>query len=126
MSKTETVIASEPKTDPKLRLKARNGTLTSEEQKEYAAQSDARYYYMKDRCKNAIQAHDSGSFWYGVLGFFIPLIGLTLGAAWSKFRPKDANTALIGSVIGIALQVFLILIGFLFADRIAALFFAGA
>lgn len=48
---------------------------------------------------------DSGSFWYGVLGFFFPLIGLILFCVWRKEKPTSAKQCGIGALIGFILGV---------------------
>lgn len=48
---------------------------------------------------------DPGSFWYGVLGFFIPLVGLILFCVWNKEKPKSAKQAGIGALISVILAI---------------------
>ena len=48
---------------------------------------------------------DTGSIWWGVLGFCIPLVGLVLCIAWRNTKPKSGKKAGIGALIGIMLGV---------------------
>lgn len=50
------------------------------------------------------QNDDSGSFGYGVLGFFIPLAGIILYLVWHKDKPKSASMAGKGAVASIILS----------------------
>ena len=42
---------------------------------------------------------------WGLLGFFIPIVGLTLFLAWHRDRPKDSKAAGIGALIGFITSV---------------------
>ena len=46
---------------------------------------------------------DTGSFWWGVLGFFFPLIGLILFCVWKNDKPTTAKHCGIGALIGFVL-----------------------
>ncbi|MCM1197168.1 MAG: hypothetical protein NC310_08910, partial [Roseburia sp.] len=48
---------------------------------------------------------DYGSVWWGVLGFFFPLIGLILFCIWKNDKPKSAKHAGIGALIGFILGI---------------------
>ena len=41
---------------------------------------------------------DSGKFWWAIIGFFLPPVGLVLGIAWFKKRPKDSRNLGLGSL----------------------------
>ncbi len=45
------------------------------------------------------------SFGWGVLGFFIPLVGLLLFILWGKDKPDQAKASGIGALIGIVLNL---------------------
>ncbi|NCU32723.1 MAG: zinc-ribbon domain-containing protein [Candidatus Moranbacteria bacterium] len=47
--------------------------------------------------------YDSGSIGWGLLGFFIPLVGLILYLNWKDSRPKNAKRAGTGALIGFIL-----------------------
>lgn len=51
---------------------------------------------------------DAGSFWYGVLGFFIPLAGLILFCVWRNEKPKSAKQAGIGALIQTIFDIIII------------------
>ena len=50
---------------------------------------------------------DSGSIGWGVLGFFIPLVGLILFLVWKNTKPKCAKVSGIGALIGFCLGLVL-------------------
>lgn len=54
---------------------------------------------------------DSGSFGWGVLGFFIPIAGLILFLVWHDTKPKCAKSAGIGALISTAVSI---IIAFIF------------
>lgn len=67
--------------------------------------------------KNVEVTTETGSkFGWGVLGFFIPLVGLILFLVWLKTKPKSAKAsgigALIGFIVGLLLTVVSIVIFF--------------
>lgn len=49
--------------------------------------------------------YDSGSFGWGVLGFFLPLVGLILFLVWKNTKPLSASKAGWGALIGFILVV---------------------
>lgn len=67
---------------------------------------------------NNIEVQDSGSFGWGVLGFFIPLVGLILFLVWKQTKPKSAKAAGIGALISVILNVILIIITFIILGSI--------
>ncbi len=62
---------------------------------------------------------DKGSIWWGVLGFFVPIVGLILFILWNKTRKKSARQAGIGALIRV-------IISFIFGVILTILFFALA
>ena len=53
----------------------------------------------------AQQPVDSGSIGWGVLGFFIPLVGLILFLVWKDTKPNSAKVAGIGAIIGVVVGI---------------------
>lgn len=51
------------------------------------------------------QEQDTGSMGWGVLGFFLPLVGLILFLVWQDTRPKDAKMAGKGALIGVIVSI---------------------
>lgn len=49
--------------------------------------------------------NDSGTIWWGVLGFCVPLVGLILCLVWKKTTPNNAKSAGYGAGIGLAWSV---------------------
>lgn len=66
---------------------------------------------------NEVQkAENSGSsIGWGILGFFIPVSGLTLFLAWKDYRPKDAKAAGIGALIFLVAYILFIVLIFILA-----------
>ena len=49
---------------------------------------------------------DSGtSIGWGILGFFIPIVGLILYLVWKTDRPKDSKAAGIGALVSVILGI---------------------
>lgn len=109
----------------RLRIKARHGELTPEEQLMYSE-------YM-EQSGNAQQAgpatpppmaqgvqpvpvqpapnpQDTGSFGWAVLGFFVPLVGLILYLVWKNEKPLTARRAGKGALISVIVSVVLMVI----------------
>jgi uncharacterized BrkB/YihY/UPF0761 family membrane protein len=49
--------------------------------------------------------NSKGSLGWGILGFFIPLVGIILFFVWSSDRPQDAKASGVGALISIVLVV---------------------
>ena len=49
--------------------------------------------------------NDSSSIGWGILGFFIPLVGLILFIAWKDSRPNASKAAGVGALIGFILNI---------------------
>lgn len=52
-----------------------------------------------------IYQKDSGSVGWGILGFFIPIVGIILYFCWIKTSPRSANSAGAGALIAIVLGI---------------------
>ena len=52
---------------------------------------------------------DKGSIGWGILGFFIPLVGFILWLCWKNTKPKTAKVAGLGGLIGFALNFIIIM-----------------
>ena len=48
---------------------------------------------------------DTGSVWWGVLGFYIPVAGLVLYIVWHNSEPKNAKSAGIGALIQVGVWI---------------------
>ncbi len=53
---------------------------------------------------------DSGSAGWGVLGFFIPLVGLILFLVWKDSKPRSAKAAGVGALVSVIVYVVLMII----------------
>ena len=51
---------------------------------------------------------------WGILGFFIPLVGLILFCVWIKDKPKEAKAAGIGALARVFIYIFYIGLGLFF------------
>lgn len=59
---------------------------------------------------NVVTEPEGSKFGWGVLGFFVPLVGLILYFSWKKDRPKTAKAAGIGALVSVVLNVILAII----------------
>lgn len=48
---------------------------------------------------------DTGSIGWGVLGFFIPVVGLVLWLVWKDTRPMDSKMSRNGFIAGLVVSV---------------------
>lgn len=55
---------------------------------------------------------DSGSIGWGVLGFFIPIVGLILFLVWKDTKPKCAKNAGIGALVGFITGIVLVILAY--------------
>lgn len=63
---------------------------------------------------NAINSqNDTGSNWWTVLGFLIPIIGLVLYIVWRNSEPQNAKKAGLGALISVILWFGLVFISLL-------------
>lgn len=71
----------------------------------------------------ATKRQDSSSFGWGVLGFFVPMIGLVLYLLWREERPKRAKSVGVGAIVGTIVSVIgSIVVGVLYGVLLAAMF----
>lgn len=97
----------------RLRIKARHGELTPEEQlmySEYMESQGETYNTSPNGQAQPVQsgqvvmqptAQDNGSFGWAVLGFFIPIAGLILYLVWRTEKPLSARRAGIGALVSV-------------------------
>ena len=67
-------------------------------------------YQLYQNISNNQSGDDTGNVGWGVLGFFIPLVGLILFIVWNSTKPKNAKMAGIGALIGFVLLFVIYLI----------------
>ena len=111
----------------RLRIKARHGELTPEEQlmySEYMEQSGNAQQGQAGPAtpppmaqgvqpvpvQTAPNPQDTGSFGWAVLGFFVPLVGLILYLVWKNEKPLTARRAGKGALISVIVSVVLMVI----------------
>lgn len=100
----------------RLRIKARHGELSPEEQLMYSEymESQGETYNTSPNGQAQIAqpvqsgqvvmqptAQDNGSFGWAVLGFFIPIAGLILYLVWRTEKPLSARRAGIGALVSV-------------------------
>lgn len=111
----------------RLRIKARHGELTPEEQLMYSEYMEQSGNAQQSQAGPAtpppmaqgvqpvpVQAapnpQDTGSFGWAVLGFFVPLVGLILYLVWKNEKPLTARRAGKGALISVIVSVVLMVI----------------
>lgn len=57
---------------------------------------------------------DDGGIGWGLLGFFVPLVGLVLYIAWKNDKPKNAKSAGKGALISVILNIVLVIVCIIF------------
>lgn len=55
---------------------------------------------------------DNNTFWWGVLGFFIPIAGFILFLVWINDKPKASKSAGLGALIRVIISIFLTILLF--------------
>ena len=65
--------------------------------------------------KKVNTSNDNGGFGYGVLGFFLPLVGLILYLCWKNDSPNNAKIAGKGALISVIINVVLCVLAFIFS-----------
>ena len=65
---------------------------------------------------------DKGGFWWGVLGYCVPLVGLILFLVWKDTKPKTAKSAGKGALISVIVGVVFYILSFILAGVGAAMY----
>lgn len=112
----------------RLRIKARHGELTPEEQLMYSEymESQGETYNTSPNVQTQIAQpiqsgqvvmqpteQDSGSAGWAVLGFFIPIVGLILYLVWKTEKPLSARRAGMGALVSVIVGVVITVIWFI-------------
>lgn len=64
--------------------------------------------------KNQVSSsNDTGSIGYGILGYFIPLVGLILYLCWRDEKPNNAKVAGKGALISVIVNAILCIFAFI-------------
>ena len=63
-------------------------------------------------------SNDDGSIGWGILGFFIPIVGVILFIIWLHDKPKSGKSAGIGALIGIIMRIIMAIILIVFYLKI--------
>lgn len=61
-----------------------------------------------------VSVDDKGGFGWGVLGYFIPLVGLILFLSWKDEKPKTAKAAGKGALISVIVNAVVSILFFIF------------
>lgn len=67
--------------------------------------SNATYGAPSNNASQNNKSEDSGSAGWGVLGFFIPIVGFILWLVWKDDKPKCSKAAGIGCLVSVCLSV---------------------
>jgi len=65
--------------------------------------------------QKSVPVQENNTFWWGVLGFFVPIAGLIIFLIWLKEKPKSAKCAGIGALIRVGISIVLTIIFAFFA-----------
>lgn len=114
----------------RLRIKARHGELTPEEQLMYSEYMESQGETYNTSPNGQVQtaqpvqsgqvvmqptAQDSGSAGWAVLGFFFPIVGLILYLVWKTEKPLSARRAGMGALVSVIVGVVITVIWFILA-----------
>ena len=66
--------------------------------------------YQEQQQTSSIPIEEKNSFWWGVLGFFVPMGGLIIFLIWLKEKPKSAKSAGIGALIRVIVTIFMTMV----------------
>ncbi len=61
-------------------------------------------------CGNKVDSSSGVSFLWGILGFFIPIVGLILFLVWKDTNKSDSKAAGIGALVGFLLKLMVIIV----------------
>lgn len=125
----------------RLRIKARHGELTPEEQLMYSEYMESQGETYNTSPNGQVQTaqpvqsgqvvmqptvQDSGSAGWAVLGFFFPIVGLILYLVWKTEKPLSARRAGMGALVSVIVGVVITVILFILAFVVMMLFGASA
>ena len=68
---------------------------------------------------------DRGGFLWGLLGFFVPIVGLILFLIWRKECPRTAKAVGIGALVGVIVAVVLLVVYIVFISVLVSYFSSG-
>lgn len=67
-----------------------------------------------NKLANIDNPNDKGGFWWGVLGFFVPLAGFILFLVWRDEKPKTSKATGIGALASIISQIVFVVLIYIF------------
>ena len=70
-------------------------------------------------CGAYIDKPECRTFWYGILSFFVPIIGVILYLVWRKEKPKAAKSAITGWLLNVFSKALILIIVFAFSIFVA-------
>ena len=76
------------------------------------AEQNIDYTVSAQQAANKVSNDDTGSIGWGVLGFFIPLVGIILYCVWRNEKPLNAKISLKGAIISFILEAVLVVVYF--------------
>lgn len=87
-----------------------SNVVTNEQEPVY---NEPVYNNVNNAQTNVVTEPEGSKFGWGVLGFFVPLVGLILYFTWKKDRPKSSKAAGIGALVSVILKVISIIVVFM-------------
>lgn len=69
------------------------------------SQSQSQQTYQQTQYQRPPATEDTGSIGWGILGFFIPIVGLILFLVWNSSKPRNAKSAGIGALASVIFSV---------------------
>ena len=97
-----------PNCGEKVTTKKKNTKKVIEETSSLEEKDDI--FTQRAKLKDDDTSTSGSAFGWGVLGFFLPLVGFILFLVWINERPKDAKGAGIGALIKVCFRVMLFIL----------------
>ena len=81
-------------------------TITSKENNQRSNDStEVKSYEKASSLQESQVSKDTGSPWWAVLGFFIPLVGFILFLVWRTTQPNNAKSSGFGALISVVWEI---------------------
>ena len=85
-------------------------TTKKNEIKEINEKTESAKEEVKQVQNNYSTSDSSYSFLWGILGYFIPVVGLILFVMWRETKPKDSKAAGIGALVSVITNIIFMII----------------
>ncbi len=104
------VLESSTPVDNNVNNVQNSNVVTNEQEPVY---NEPVYNNLNNAQTNVVTEPEGSKFGWGVLGFFVPLVGLILYFTWKKDRPKSSKAAGIGALVSVILNIISIIVVFM-------------